>query len=148
MTSPTESKMVTTVVLTEDVVEPEMTETVKYLIVFLAVLSMALVVVIAYIAMRMCTRRDLKPQRLASASNLEPQYVVEADGAEDIFSSRKRNKQNNIDTLGEATSVGRPSSSANSETKLNLPTSAVNMQGELHTEAAPDTARGLNSVRQ
>jgi len=33
-----------------------MTDTVKYLIVFLAVLSVALVFVIGYIAMRMCTR--------------------------------------------------------------------------------------------
>lgn len=127
--------------------QPEMTETVKYLIVFLAVLSMALVVVIAYIAMRMCTRRDMKPTQRQISGKMDPQYVVEADDAKDIFSSKKRSKQNNIDTLGEATSMGRPSSAANSEARLNLPTSAINVP-ELHTEAgAPDSARQLNSQR-
>lgn len=125
-----------------------MTETVKYLIVFLAVLSMALVIVIAYIAMRMCTRRDIKPNsmRQLSSGKMEPQYVIEADGAKDIFSSKRRNKNNNVDTLGEATSAGRPSS-CNTEAKLNVPNSALNMP-ELHTEAgAPESARQLNSQR-
>ena len=77
---------------------------------------------------------------------MEPQYVIEADGAKDIFSSKKRNKNNNVDTLGEATSAGRPSS-CNTEAKLNVPNSALNMP-ELHTEAgAPESARQLNSQR-
>ena len=126
-----------------------MTETVKYLIVFLAVLSMALVVVIAYIAMRMCTRRDTKlTQRRMSSGVMEPQFVIEADGAKDIFSSKRRNKQNNIDTLGDATSAGRPSSAGtNSAAKLNVPTSAIQIP-DLHTDAGvPDSARQLNSQR-
>jgi len=51
--------------------EPAMTDQVKYLIVFLAVLSVALLFVIGYIAMRMCTKRRMKPLRLAR-NNSQP----------------------------------------------------------------------------
>ena len=54
--------MTETKIVTEE--EPGMTDTVKYLIVFLAVLSVALVFVIGYIAMRMCTKRRMKPVNL------------------------------------------------------------------------------------
>ena len=53
------SKVTETKIVKEE--EASMTDTVKYLIVFLAVLSVALVFVIGYIAMRMCTKRRMKP---------------------------------------------------------------------------------------
>jgi cobalamin biosynthesis Mg chelatase CobN len=52
------AKVTETKIITEEA--PAMTDTVKYLIVFLAVLSVALVFIIGYIAMRMCTRK-MKP---------------------------------------------------------------------------------------
>lgn len=51
--------MTETRIVTEE--EPGITDTVKYLIVFLAVLSVALLFVIGYIAMRMCSKRHMKP---------------------------------------------------------------------------------------
>jgi uncharacterized membrane-anchored protein YhcB (DUF1043 family) len=80
-----------TKIVTEE--EPGMTDTVKYLIVFLAVLSVALVFVIGYIAMRMCTKRRMKPvnlNRRMSQPKTEFQYA--GDDAKSIFaeSSRKR----------------------------------------------------------
>jgi len=47
------------VIVTKTVTEPALTDTVKYLVVFLAVLSVALVFVVGYIAMRMCSRKDV-----------------------------------------------------------------------------------------
>ena len=65
------SKVTDVRIVTEE--EAAMTDTVKYLIVFLAVLSVALVFVIGYIAMRMCSKRRMKPvnfaRRAAQAQN-------------------------------------------------------------------------------
>ena len=58
----TDSTTVTTQVLVKSE-EIQVTDTVKYLIVFLSVISIALIIVVGYIAMRMCTRRSVKPTR-------------------------------------------------------------------------------------
>lgn len=134
---------------TEVAVEPEITETVKYLIVFLAVLSVALIIVIGYIAMRMCSRKHLKPpQRLPSSSKLEPQFTVAADDTKDIFAGRRRNKLNNADQLGEVTSAGGAESRAgiqSSEGRLRVPNND-SQHPVMTTDAnVPDTARHLHS---
>lgn len=70
------NKVTKTEIVTEE--SPAMTDTVKYLIVFLAVLSVALLFVIGYIAMRMCTKRRMKPLRLdrrASQPRNDIQYA-------------------------------------------------------------------------
>jgi len=67
----------------------------------LAVLSIALIIVIGYIAMRMCTRRSVKPTHLPSSSKLEPQFVIDSNDTKEIFSGKRR-KQN----AGDATSDG------------------------------------------
>jgi len=77
-----------------------MTDTVKYLIVFLAVLSVALVFVIGYVAMRMCTRRIKKPVnfgRRDSQPTNDVQYA--GDNTKDIFNDRnsRRRKINDAD---------------------------------------------------
>ena len=57
-----------------------MTDTIKYLIVFLAVLSVALLIVIGYVAMRMCTKRRMKPinlKRRTSQPKQDLQYAGE-----------------------------------------------------------------------
>jgi len=81
------SKVTETKIITEEA--PAMTDTVKYLIVFLAVLSVALVFVIGYVAMRMCTKRRMKPinygRRTSQPSN-EFQYA--GDDTKSIFSDR------------------------------------------------------------
>ena len=63
-TDPTETITQKVVIVTKTVTEPALTDTVKYLVVFLAVLSVALVFVVGYIAMRMCSRKDVKPKYL------------------------------------------------------------------------------------
>lgn len=73
-----------------------MTDTIKYLIVFLAVLSVALLIVIGYIAMRMCTKRRMKPinmNRRASQPKQDIQYA--GDDTKDIFSNSKRKRKVN-----------------------------------------------------
>lgn len=73
-----------------------MTDTIKYLIVFLAVLSVALLFVISYVAMRMCTKRRMKPVRLnrrASQPKQEVQYA--GDDTKDMFSDRKQRRKVN-----------------------------------------------------
>jgi len=94
------SKVTTETKIVTEEESPAMTETFKYLIVFLAVLSVALLIVIGYIAMRMCTKRRMKPinlARRASQPNQDFQYA--GDDTKEIFSDRKRRKQkvNNAD---------------------------------------------------
>jgi len=114
-----------------------MTETVKYLIVFLAVLSVALVFVIGYIAMRMCTRRrevtKLGPE--LSRRNSQPvqdaQFVVAADDAKDIFAGKKsRRKQIDADSMADGSvsqhSSAQKSDAFSSRTNLALPTPIAN----------------------
>jgi len=83
------AETIVTRVVTQEVESAEMTDTVKYFIVFLAVLSIALIIVIGYIAIKMCSKRAIKPQRQPSIT-MQPQFVVEPEDAKDIFSSRKR----------------------------------------------------------
>lgn len=93
--------------MTQETTEsPAITDSVKYLIVFLAVLTVALIVIIAYIAMKMCTRRHIKVPRKPSMAEMEPQFAVNPDEAKDIVQNGRKRKQNGVDQLGEATSIG------------------------------------------
>jgi len=92
--NPTISKVTKTEIVVDEV--PAMTDTVKYLIVFLAVISVALIFVIGYVAMRMCTTRRMKPMRLdrrASQPRQDVQYA--GDDAKDIFSDKKSKRKIN-----------------------------------------------------
>jgi len=100
-------------IVTKEVVSPEMTDSVKYLIVFLAVISIALVIVIGYIAIRMCSRTHIKPARQPSIT-LQPQFVIEEGDAKDIFSSRRRKQNEDLTTVGGAPSQGGALSHASS----------------------------------
>lgn len=97
-------------IINEEVETPAMTDTVKYLIVFLAVLSAALVFVIGYVAMRMCSRRrdtqKLQPalkERRLSQPKQDAQFVVPPDEAKDIFGAGRRRKARDADSLAEGT---------------------------------------------
>lgn len=121
------AKVTETKIITEE--EPAMTDTVKYLIVFLAVLSVALVFVIGYVAMRMCTKRRMKPMnygRRASQPKNEFQYA--GDDTKDIFNdrNRRRRKVNDADERQEASlDVNRQGSNNN----LRLPQTPVQDNG-------------------
>jgi len=101
-----------------------MTDTVKYLIVFLAVLSIALVIVIGYIAVRLCSRRtrEIKLDRRQSQPRQDPQFVVAPDDAKDIFtSSRRRRKQHNADHVAAADQHDTQSASSAHLQQLRVP---------------------------
>jgi len=109
-----------------------MTDTIKYLIVFLAVLSVALLIVIGYVAMRMCTKRRMKPinlNRRASQPRQDFQYA--GDDTKQIFNSdrKRKNKMNEADE--QHSSAGR----------LAVPQTPV--EG-MTTENGAETNRGLN----
>lgn len=114
-----------------------MTDTTKYLIVFLAVLSVALVFVIGYIAMRMCTKRRMKPMRLnrrASQPNQDEQYAG-AD-TKDMFSDKKQRRRK----VNEADDV----QSQNTNGRLNVQNMAVPHDGMTTESNGADTARNFN----
>ena len=149
--SPGTSNSQGVVIVTQEVEQPEMTDTIKYLIVFLAVLSVALIIVIVYVATRMCSRRTTKVERRLSVKDLDPQYVIEADGAKDIFNGRKRKGNKHADAV-ESTSGGGQRSISSSEMKLRPAVNVDTVNGDegytaqdQHT--VPDTDRGFNSAR-
>lgn len=130
--------------MTEVIKEPAITDSVKYLIVFLAVLTVALVVIIAYIAMKMCTRRHVKLPRKPSETELEPQFAVNPDEAKDIFQNGRK-KVNGADQLGEATSAGARSSSTPQIDQVEAATEEQIMRSD---PVAPDTEREMISARR
>ena len=73
-----------------------MTDFVKYLIVFLAVLSVALILVVGYVAMRTCTTRREKhmpPQERASQPIQDVQDA--GDASKDSFTDKKSKRKVN-----------------------------------------------------
>jgi len=133
------SKVTETRIVTEE--EHGMTDTIKYLIVFLAVLSVALVIVIGYIAMRMCAKRRMKPVKRASQPNKEFQYA--GDDAKNIFSNNI-NRNRKINDADERQEAALEYNHQTSNQKLNVPTAPI-QEGMTTEEQYVDTDRGLAS---
>lgn len=85
--------------------------------------------VIAYIAMKMCSRRQVKVQRRDSIKHVEPQFAANPDEAKDIFQGRRR-KQNGADQVGEVTSAGDRGSSTPAYAEHENPTEQHVMRQE------------------